>query len=365
MFELSHITLRGNTRPRLDDVTLTIASGRTAIVGYSGAGKTSLMNVLAGFERADAGTVRTTLEGQPTTDARTRLPFYWVPQNGGLWPHLTVDQHLRCVSSAESTDKLLRSLDLQQRSALPAELSLGERSRLALARALATRAEILLLDEPLSHVDPVRKPGYWNVIREVIGNGSSMGHDSRTAANPLIRPVGHLLPLEGGEGTSGKAGECSPQVSTGNGRAEYRGTSIVFTSHEPETVLRHAENVICLQEGRVVFQGTTASLYDLPPSHEIGEFLGPLNWFDAEDAAVFVHDLKPSTGVIAIRPERMLLVADSGSLIEYVSMTFRGGYAESVVRHVPSGGTRTVLHQVTGDLPATGERVRLIAGGGR
>ncbi len=324
MFQLHQITLNGRTCPRLSDVTLTICSGRTAIVGYSGAGKTSLLNVLAGFEQANAGTVRTVLKGDPaeTASRKARLPLYWVPQNGGLWPHLTVDQHLSCVGSAESSDKLLRSLDLEhRRSALPAELSLGERSRLALARALATRAEVLLLDEPLGHVDPVRKPAYWNVIREMIGTVST-----------------------------------SP---------EQREASIVFTSHEPETVLRHSENVICLREGRVVFQGTTASLYDSPPSREVGEFLGPLNWFDAEEAALFVHDQNPGTGASAIRPERMIMVADSGSSVEFVSMPFRGGYAESIVRHVASGRTRTILHQVSGDVPSTGQHVRLIAGGGR
>ncbi len=382
MFQLNHVTLNGSSRPRLDDVTVTIPPGRTAIIGYSGAGKTSLLNVLAGFERPDAGTVRgivderTAKEGHPaeTAGLRARLPLYWVPQNGGLWPHLTVDQHLGCVWSAELSDKLLRSLNLEhRRSALPGELSLGERSRLALARALATQAEVLLLDEPLSHVDPVRKSAYWNVLREMIEMVSTVesvqesgtGEAMRTEDNPLIRPNGHLLPLEGGEGTSAKAVECTSRVSPRNGRMEHRGTSIVFTSHEPETVLRHSETVICLQAGRVVFQGTTTLLYDSPPSQEVGEFLGPLNWFDAEEASFFLVDQYCSGGSSAIRPERMILVTDADSLLELVAMPFRGGYAESVVRHSASGKTRTVLHQLTGDLPSTGQRVRLHVGDAR
>ena len=159
MIELNQITLNGSGKPRLDRVTLVIPFGRTAIVGYSGAGKTSLLNVLAGFEHAASGTMRrmdnreSALQGQAKpqrTEIRpARLPVYWVPQNGGLWPHLTVDQHLNCVGSAESSDKLRYSLDLEHcRSALPGEISQGERSRLALARALATQAEVLLLDEP-------------------------------------------------------------------------------------------------------------------------------------------------------------------------------------------------------------------------
>lgn len=75
MFALDHITLNGSQRPRLDDVSVTISTGRTAIVGYSGAGKTSLLNVLAGFETPDAGTVRR-LEG--IGDHQTGNKTRWV-----------------------------------------------------------------------------------------------------------------------------------------------------------------------------------------------------------------------------------------------------------------------------------------------
>lgn len=309
-FHLNRITLNGGSRPRLDDVTATIPAGRTAIVGYSGAGKTSLLNVLAGFEIPDAGNVvRNSVRRESGKTSGGRLPMFWVPQNGGLWPHLTVDQHLNCTGTPESSDKLLISLDLaHRRSALPAELSLGERSRLALARALSARADVLLLDEPLSHVDPVRKPAYWSVLRDIVSEESIF---------------------------------------------------MLFTSHEPETVLRHSEYVICLQDGRVSFQGTTTSLNNAPPNREVGEFLGPLNWFDGDEAACFLTESGPSAGSMAIRPERLMMLADAKSPIELVSMPFRGGYAESIVRDVVSGRTRTILHQVSGDVPLQGQRVRL------
>jgi iron(III) transport system ATP-binding protein len=98
--------------------------------------------------------------------AAGRIPLFWVPQNGGLWPHLSAEQHLLSVNkSKELADEILSSLDLEHRkAAFPDELSQGERSRLALARALASNADVLLMDEPLSHVDPVRKPGYWDIV---------------------------------------------------------------------------------------------------------------------------------------------------------------------------------------------------------
>jgi len=321
-------------------VSVTISAGRTAIVGYSGAGKTSLLNVLAGFEEPDAGMVRRWKESeergeQPRTaasqpigeaDKRTirRLPMFWAPQNGGLWPHMTVDQHLECVANCQESpqnghkpeesrrtvewaDEILSALDLvDRRSAFPAQLSQGERSRLALARAIAARARVLLLDEPLSHVDPVRKPDYWKSVQ-------------RWMSQDFI--------------------------------------SMVFSSHEPETVLRQAEQVICLHEGRVVFQGTTRTLYDSPPSRVVGEFLGPLNWFEPEET-VFLNDRGSSAVPVSVRPERLRLVAEESSPLELVATPFRGGYAESIVKHVPSGRVRTVLHNVLGELPEPGTGVR-------
>lgn len=71
MFTVSHVTLRGTNRPRLNDVSLTISGRRTAVMGYSGAGKTSLLNLLAGFEIPDSGAI---IAGRP--DRAERVPAY-------------------------------------------------------------------------------------------------------------------------------------------------------------------------------------------------------------------------------------------------------------------------------------------------
>ncbi len=306
LFSLRGLTLAGSTASRLNSVTLQIPCGATAVVGLSGAGKTSLLNVLAGFETGFSGE----LTSRVSARAAHRLPLFWIPQSGGLWPHLSAEEHLGAVSAAaseyqqsgskaerfsKSTDEILELFDLtQRRQALPAELSQGERSRLAMARALATRATVLLFDEPLSHVDPVRKPTYWNIVRRIVAEEN---------------------------------------------------ISMIFTSHEPETVLRHAEHVICLHDGSVAFQGPVRMLYDYPPNARIGEFLGPLNWFRAEEASVFLNeDTKDSD--VAIRPERLQIRTSDNSAIELLAIPFVGAYQESIVRHVVSGMTKSVLHQV-------------------
>jgi ABC-type Fe3+/spermidine/putrescine transport system ATPase subunit len=306
MFQLTDVTLNGTSSPRLNNVTLPIDGRRTAVVGYSGAGKTSLLNVLAGFELPNSGSVRHDLE----KERADRLPLYWVPQNGGLWPHLTVDQHLESVCKfSKSSDEILIVLGLvHRRTAYPAELSQGERSRLALARALATRANVLLMDEPLSHVDPVLKPTYWKAVAQFLARDQM---------------------------------------------------SVIFSSHEPETVLRQSDSVICMHEGRVVFHGATRQLYESPANSFLGAFLGPLNWFEPDDAALFLSSTESRSTAFGIRPERLVAVCDEESPVSLVDVLFQGATVESVVKHIESGKMRTVVHQAIGRMPQAGHRIRL------
>ena len=167
LWKLEHVTVKGQQRPRLENVSIKIPQGATAIVGYSGAGKTSLLNLLTRFESPDRGTIQFQLP-----QFQDRLSLYWVPQSNGLWPHLTVREHLCVVASSVSEDvdrgeSLLRDFDLfERRMARPSELSQGECARLAVARALAGNSAVLVMDEPLVHVDPARLGHYWQNIRD-------------------------------------------------------------------------------------------------------------------------------------------------------------------------------------------------------
>lgn len=312
LFELDSVSLRAERsgRNRLDGISLQIPGGTTAIVGLSGAGKSSLLNVLAGFEPTSSGSVRINPADRSFDQ---RLPLYWVPQGGGLWFHLTVRDHLTGVHpSADSevrenfADKMLSAFDLSHRNgAYPSELSQGERSRLALARAIATDAKTLILDEPLSHVDTVRQAKYWEVLREVVSE---------------------------------------------------RAINMVFASHEPEVILGLSRHLICLRDGKVAWTGSTQKLYHHPDHREAAVFLGPVNWFgsanpESDLLPECVAGLSPQYSG-GIRPERILARLMTQSPIQGVSFQVVksrrcGWFSETRAIHLGQQREFSITHLAT------------------
>lgn len=140
---LAHFTL---------EVSIELSARTTALYGPSGAGKTSLLEVIAGLRRPAGGSVQ--LHGRDVTRLPPRLRRVgYVPQDDALFPHLTVRQNIFYAAKTD-THAVIDVLELA-----PAldrgvkQLSGGERKRVALARALLSEPEVLLLDEPLSGVD--------------------------------------------------------------------------------------------------------------------------------------------------------------------------------------------------------------------
>jgi ABC-type Fe3+/spermidine/putrescine transport system ATPase subunit len=102
--------------------------------------------------------------------------------------------------------------------------------------------------------------------------------------------------------------------------------------------------VICLHEGTVAFQGPTRELYDSPGSEFLAEFLGPVNWLSAEELQHFgIHLDRP--GGMAIRPERLSVVANENGEAEYIKCLFDGPYSESLIRSVTLEASRIIKHQ--------------------
>ncbi len=195
----------------------------TAVMGPSGAGKTSLLDAIAGLREVVKGRLAVgdevlldTAAGRRTPPERRRIGY--VPQDAGLFPHLTVRENVlfgaRGPTAAASAAQAIEALEIAPLSSRrPASLSGGEKQRVALARALATRPRLLLLDEPLAALDVS--------LRE--------------------RIVPYLLRV----------------------RDEW-GTPILYVTHNVGEAVALAGEVLLLEEGRVEAQGPPLALLATP-----------------------------------------------------------------------------------------------------
>jgi len=237
-------------------ITLDIARGEiVALLGPSGSGKTTMLRLLAGFETPDGG--RIVVEGEDVTSMPpARRRFGMVFQHYALFPHLDVGENVafglrgHADAGAKATEAL-RLVDLAgfERRKVQ-ELSGGQQQRVALARALAPEPRVLLLDEPLSNLDPA--------LRE----------RTRRELRQLIKRVG---------------------ITT------------VFVTHEQEEAFELGDRVAVLNAGHLEQAGAPDELYERPASLFVATFVGRANVFRGAAARALARD----ADLVVVRPERL------------------------------------------------------------
>ena len=310
-------------REVLRGASLRLSRGEIIVlVGSSASGKTTLLRLIAGLERPQAG--RVLLRGVAVADGGTglfvgpeRRGLGMVFQEAALWPHLRIRDNVAIAfppgtgRRPEAADRLLAEVGLcNQGSRRPDMLSGGQRQRVALARALATGTDLLLLDEPLSALDePVRdrlRPLIRDVVRRRNGSALMVSHD-RTDAwrladriavldEGVVSQAGTPEALYAAPATAavarymGAAGEIAIR-GTGTEEVELVGgyrtpvASPKLARGMPGLLLAYPEGV------RVTEDGLAARLCDL--AFEGGRWRG--RWRLAQDGGILdgLHDRRP------------------------------------------------------------------------
>jgi ABC-type Fe3+/spermidine/putrescine transport system ATPase subunit len=230
---LNGVTRRFGDFTAVDNVSVEVGPGELlAIVGASGSGKTTTLRIAAGYEAPDSGTV--TLGGADITRfPPERRGFGMVFQHYALFPHMPVEENVafgleaRGVSRSERLAKAraaLGSVGLEgAESRAIQSLSGGEQQRVALARALVIEPHALLLDEPLSNLDPTLRQAMRNDLRA------------------MLRRVG---------------------------------VPAVFVTHDQEDAFAIADRIALLRKGKLLQCGTPEELYHAPVSREVATFIG-------------------------------------------------------------------------------------------
>ena len=160
----------------ISELNFKIKNGEVAlIIGESGAGKSSLLNVIAGLKKPDSGSIH--LNGKLICDSISSLDPHkrnigYVFQDFALFPHINAEKNIRFSENSNSKkffDKYTTELKLKKHiNKMPHELSGGQQQRVAIARALMMSPELLILDEPLSNLDKETAIGTQNLIKEYI-----------------------------------------------------------------------------------------------------------------------------------------------------------------------------------------------------
>jgi ABC-type Fe3+/spermidine/putrescine transport system ATPase subunit len=266
ILELRGVSKHYAAHRAVNNLTLVVPQGCFfSLLGPSGCGKTTTLRMIAGFEQPDTGEIW--LEGERID----QLPPYrrnvnTVFQNYALFPHLTVAGNIEfglrhsgpasarwfaakgaaakravreCAAAKETAERVHRILEQVRlsgkESRKPAELSGGERQRVALARALVLEPGVLLLDEPLSALDPQLRKQVRGELRDL---------------------------------------------------QRRSGVTFLFVTHDQEEAMSLSDTLAVMREGELEQTGTPEQLYRRPATRFVGSFLGEMNWLGgARDAA--------------------------------------------------------------------------------
>ena len=241
LVKIDRVTKKFDETIAVDDVSLQINKGEIfALLGGSGSGKSTLLRMLAGFERPTEG--RIYLDGVDITDMPPyERPINMMFQSYALFPHMTVADNIAFglkqdrLAKSEIDARVAEMLKLVQMTQYakrkPHQLSGGQRQRVALARSLAKKPKLLLLDEPMGALDKKLRSQMQLELVEII---------------------------------------------------ERVGVTCVMVTHDQEEAMTMAERIAIMHLGWIAQIGSPIDIYETPTSRLVCEFIGSVNLFEGE-----------------------------------------------------------------------------------
>ncbi|PXW95209.1 iron(III) transport system ATP-binding protein [Sphaerotilus hippei] len=239
--QIQHLHKRFGAFTALDDLSLSVARGEfVVLLGPSGCGKTTLLRTIAGLEHQDSGQI--VHAGRDISRLSPAERDYGIVfQSYALFPNLDVGQNVayglnrrRAGREAhrQRVDEMLALVGLPgTEDKYPSQLSGGQQQRIALARALATRPDLLLLDEPLSALDAIERVRLRSEIRKL---------------------------------------------------QQTLGVTTIMVTHDQEEALSMADRVVVMRSGRIQQVGTPQGVYHAPSNDFVADFIGRSNLIDAQ-----------------------------------------------------------------------------------
>ncbi len=282
MIEIDNITKVYDGRAAVDSVSMTIESATiTAIVGTSGSGKSTLLRMINRLVEPTSGEVR--INGELTTDLEKnalRRRIGYAIQGHGLFPHHTVARNIGAVpqllgwSKDKISDRINELLNLfsmppeEFRDRYPAELSGGQQQRVGVARALASRPDLLLMDEPFGALDPI----------------------IRTRAQADLHRIQRTL-----------------------------GSTILLVTHDMEEAIQLGDQVAVMDQGRLVQHGTPADIITSPATRFVAEMVGGV------DRPLRLLSLLPLSEIVEAGEAEGPPINDQASLRDALSVCLGSG----------------------------------------
>ena len=313
VLELRKVSKHFPTHRAVDGVSLSIRRGELyGLLGPSGCGKTTTLRLVAGFDSPTEGDIL--LNGTSLVPLKPyQRNVNTVFQSYALFPHMTVrgniefglKQRPRRVTDLDV--RVQRVVDLVQltgkEARLPAELSGGEKQRVALARSLVLEPEVLLLDEPLSALDP-------NLRKQV-----------RTELKELQRRTG---------------------------------ITFVIVTHDQEEALSLCDRIAVMHKGKVEQIGSPEDIYLRPATRFVAEFLGAMNWYNGVG-------IRPESMRVSSAGDGMVkaVVESSVFLGHCVQVRTRTAGGVELVAEVAREGSRFEAGEVVGVSWSESDEVRI------